>query len=50
MNPTPRTPDPSVRAIAWAAVIVSTVPDIIWRDSGHRMSFLFMAMVLLPSP
>lgn len=48
MNPTPRTPDPSVRAIAWGAVIVSTVPDIIWRDSGHRMSFLFMAMVLLP--
>ena len=42
MNPaTPRAPDPLARIIAWAAVIVSTVPDIVWRESGHQMSFLF---------
>jgi membrane protease YdiL (CAAX protease family) len=44
MNPaTPGAPNPAARIIAWAAVIVLTVPDIIWRESGHRMSFLFAA-------
>ena len=45
MNPAaPRAPDPWARIIAWAAVIVSTVPDVIWQESGHRMSFLFTAI------
>ncbi|HEX8491074.1 MAG TPA: CPBP family intramembrane glutamic endopeptidase [Chthoniobacterales bacterium] len=44
MNPaTPRAPDPALRIVAWAAVLASTVPDIIWRESGNRMSFLFSA-------
>jgi membrane protease YdiL (CAAX protease family) len=29
------------RVIAWSAVIASTVPEIIWQESGHRMSFWF---------
>lgn len=49
MNPaTPRPPDPWARLIAWSAIIISTVPDIIWRDAGERMSFLFTACVSLP--
>jgi membrane protease YdiL (CAAX protease family) len=45
MNPaTPRAPEPSARIIAWAAVLACTVPDIIWRESGNRMSFLFSAI------
>ena len=48
MNPaTPGAPDPFVRAITWGAVVVSKVPDIIWRDSGHRMSLPFSATVSL---
>jgi len=27
------------RVVAWAAVIGSTVPEIIWRESGHEISF-----------
>jgi membrane protease YdiL (CAAX protease family) len=34
-------PDRLPRFIAWSAVIASTVPDIIWQESGHRMSFWF---------
>jgi membrane protease YdiL (CAAX protease family) len=45
MNPsTPRAPDPWARIIAWTAVFVSTVPEIIWQESGHRISFSFTAM------
>lgn len=33
--------DPLPRLIAWSAVVVSTVPEIIWLESGHRMSFWF---------
>jgi hypothetical protein len=38
---TPRTPaasDMSRRLIAWGAVLGTTVPDIIWQESGHRAS------------
>ena len=45
MNPaTPRTTDPWTRIIAWTAVVASTVPDIIWQESGHGRSFLFTAI------
>jgi len=33
--------DPLPRWIAWSAIIASTVPEIIWQESGHRMSFWF---------
>jgi membrane protease YdiL (CAAX protease family) len=36
-----RQSDPLARLIAWSAVIASTVPEIIWQESGHRMSFWF---------
>jgi membrane protease YdiL (CAAX protease family) len=45
MNPT--TPAPSnqwARIIAWTAVIGSTLPDIIWQESGHPASVWFPAM------
>jgi membrane protease YdiL (CAAX protease family) len=35
--------DPLLRFIAWSAVIASTVPEIIWQESGHRISFWFTA-------
>jgi membrane protease YdiL (CAAX protease family) len=38
-----RTSDPLVRLIAWSAVIASTVPETIWQETGHRMSFWFTA-------
>jgi membrane protease YdiL (CAAX protease family) len=38
---TDRTSDPLLRLIAWSAVFVSAVPEIIWQESGHRMSFWF---------
>ena len=45
MNPaTPATPSPSARIIAWAAVIGSTLPDIIWQESGHPASVWFPAI------
>ena len=61
MNPaTPRPADPWARLIAWSAVIISTLPDIVWRESGHPSSFLFtaaesllvalMAIAVLPFP
>jgi membrane protease YdiL (CAAX protease family) len=31
------------RFIAWSAVFASTVPEIIWQESGHRISFWFTA-------
>jgi membrane protease YdiL (CAAX protease family) len=31
------------RFIAWSTVIGSTVPEIIWQESGHRISFWFTA-------
>jgi membrane protease YdiL (CAAX protease family) len=44
MNPsTPRASDPLSRIIAWTAVVGSTVPEIIWQESGHRTSFSFVA-------
>jgi membrane protease YdiL (CAAX protease family) len=42
MNPT--RPDPSdswPRFIAWGAVIISTLPEIIWQETGHQVSFWF---------
>ena len=52
--------DPLPRFIAWSAVIASTVPEIIWQESGHRMSFWFTgteslllvlaALAVLPFP
>lgn len=45
MNPsTPNTSDPLRRVIAWAAVIGSTLPEIIWKESGHSVSFSFIAI------
>jgi membrane protease YdiL (CAAX protease family) len=52
--------DPLPRFIAWSAVIASTVPEIIWQESGHRMSLWFTgteslllvlaALAVLPFP
>jgi membrane protease YdiL (CAAX protease family) len=41
---TPRASDPWARAIAWTAVVASTVPEIMWRESGHPISFSFTAI------
>jgi membrane protease YdiL (CAAX protease family) len=43
MNPQ-KSPDPLPRLVAWSAVLVSTVPEIIWQESGHRISFWFTAI------
>lgn len=40
MNPR-KSPDRLARIIAWSAVIASTVPEILWQESGHRISFWF---------
>lgn len=40
MNPQ-KSPDSLPRTIAWSAVIASAVPEIIWQESGHRISFWF---------
>jgi membrane protease YdiL (CAAX protease family) len=32
---------PWPRVVAWAAVIGSSVPGIIWQESGHKLSFWF---------
>ncbi len=40
MNPR-NSPDPLPRIIAWGAIISSTVPEIVWQESGHRVSFWF---------
>ncbi len=45
MNPARRAPsDPWLRLVAWAAVIGSTLPDIVWQESGHKISFWFTAV------
>jgi membrane protease YdiL (CAAX protease family) len=42
MNPgSAKESDRLPRLIAWSAVIASTVPEIIWQESGHRMLFWF---------
>jgi membrane protease YdiL (CAAX protease family) len=42
MNPaTPATSNPWPRLVAWGAVIGSTVPEIIWQESGHPFSCWF---------
>jgi membrane protease YdiL (CAAX protease family) len=42
MNPAaPATSSPWPRIIAWAAVIGSTLPEIIWQESGRKLSFWF---------
>ena len=39
MNPAaPPAAEPFSRLVAWAAVIGSTLPEIIWRESGHEIS------------
>jgi membrane protease YdiL (CAAX protease family) len=43
MNPQ-KSPDPLPRLIAWSAVLASAVPEIIWQESGHRISFWFTAI------
>jgi membrane protease YdiL (CAAX protease family) len=35
--------DPRLRFMAWGAVMATTVPEIIWQESGHRISFWFTA-------
>ena len=45
MNPTaPATSSPWPRVVAWAAVIGSTLPEILWQESGHKLSFGFTAI------
>jgi membrane protease YdiL (CAAX protease family) len=42
MNPAaPATSSPWPRVVAWVAVIGSTVPEIIWQESGRKVSFWF---------
>ncbi|MFN2622965.1 MAG: CPBP family intramembrane glutamic endopeptidase [Chthoniobacterales bacterium] len=44
MNPaTPPSAEPLPRLVAWAAVIGSTLPEIIWRESGHEISIWWTA-------
>jgi membrane protease YdiL (CAAX protease family) len=45
MNPSTRQPSDSLRQVlAWTAVIGSTLPEIVWRESGHQISFSFIAI------
>jgi membrane protease YdiL (CAAX protease family) len=42
MNPTtPASSNPWPRVIAWAAVVGSTVPGIIWQEAGYKLGFWF---------
>ena len=42
MNPaTPATSNSWPRIVAWTAVIGSTLPDVVWQESGHRASVWF---------
>jgi membrane protease YdiL (CAAX protease family) len=42
MNPAPPAQsNPWVRLLAWGAVIGSTLPEIIWQESGHQVSCWF---------
>jgi membrane protease YdiL (CAAX protease family) len=43
MNPAPASSSPWLRIIAWGAVIASTLPRIIWQESGHQTSVWFTA-------
>jgi len=44
MNPgPPATSDISRRVVAWLAVLGTTLPDIIWQESGHRASIWLTA-------
>ncbi|HVF70939.1 MAG TPA: CPBP family intramembrane glutamic endopeptidase [Chthoniobacterales bacterium] len=39
MNPgTPRNSEPFLRAIAWGAVLATTLPEILWQETGHAAS------------
>lgn len=38
MNPSTPVANPWRRVVAWAAVIGSTLPDVIWQESGHAAS------------
>lgn len=45
MNPnTPASANPWPRILAWAAVFGSTVPEIIWQESGHKVGLWFNAI------
>lgn len=44
MNPTSPKTSPWPRLAAWGAVICSTVPEIIWQESGHQVTWWFTAM------
>ena len=45
MNPaTPATSSPWPRMVAWAAVIVPNLLEIIWQESGHKISLWFAAV------
>jgi hypothetical protein len=48
MNPSAtKTSDPLKRSIAWLTVVGSTLPEVVWRESGHRASFPFFAIETL---
>ena len=45
MNPsTTKTSDPLLQVIAWIAVVGTTLPEVIWKESGFRISFVFVAI------
>jgi membrane protease YdiL (CAAX protease family) len=45
MNPgSPGTSNPWVRIIAWGSIIGSTLPEIIWQESGHQVSCWFITI------
>jgi membrane protease YdiL (CAAX protease family) len=49
MNPeTPALSSFVLRLIAWAAVIGTTLPEIIWQESGHQVSRWFTLIESLP--
>src|SRR5205814_5761099 len=48
MNPdTPALPNSLPRLVAWGAVFGSTLPEIIWQESGHPVSCWFTITVSL---
>ena len=54
MNPaTPQPSEPWPRVVVWAAVLGSTLPEIIWQESGHQLGLWFTAaeslLILLPA-
>ncbi len=38
-----KSPDSLRQILAWIAVIGTKLPEIIWKESGHRISFTFLA-------